>query len=540
MPLLELDKDYIVSAITMLLQADGFFAGTILRPYFLISWPCRQHQVSNMPPTFLLISLLLPIFAVVSQLILNYFTPGLGQIPGPFLARFSDAWRFIDACRGHREQTILRLHEKYGMVVRLGPNCVSVADPAAIELVLGLKTNLDKSDQVKPMQNAVEGEVLPMLISAIDSKVHSKIKRPIAGAFSMSTLLGFEGIVDVMITKLLRRLREEFVDEKASGQPCSIDRWLHMFAFDLIGQSTFSKSFGLLEAGKDINGMIKTLDLQSLYIGTVGFMPWVDYLLLKNPLLLALLKTPNYLVQFTGERIRKRISGEEKSDPERKDFLAKFFDSQTQYPDVVTDLQLSAYANANILAASDTTGSALTAIVMHLLKHPSVLHKLRDELDKNDCTYPLSYKKAQALPYLNAVIQETLRICPTVAVDLERKVGSSGLVLPTGETLPPRTTVGVNPWPVQRNTGVFGHDANSFVPERWLRRGAESEAEFDCRLRAMNRAYIEFGYGPRACLGKHIALMELYKLIPTLFGIFDVSLPLATIPAGKSTCECSY
>ncbi|KAK5061332.1 hypothetical protein LTR84_007874 [Exophiala bonariae] len=473
--------------------------------------------------TLVQVSLVFVPSLVICQLLLNYFTPGLGKIPGPFLARFTDVWRFVDACRGHREQTILRLHKKYGPVVRLGPNCVSVADPEALDLILGLKSNLDKSDHVKPMQNPVEGEVLPMLIAAIDSKVHAQRRRPIAGAFSMSTLLGYENIVDENINRLTRRLREEYV-EGDTKRICSIDKWMHWFSFDLIGQATFSKRFGFLDAAKDINNMMFTLDMQFIYIGTVGFMPWIDYFLLKNPLLLALVKTPNYLVSFTNERIRKRASGEEKGDLERPDFLSRFLDAQQQHPDVVSDLQVKAYASTNVLAASDTTGAALSAILMFVLQQPTVMSKLQKELDDNALTYPPRYSEVKKLAYLDAVIMEALRIHPTVAVELERKVGAGGLVLSTGEELPPGTIVGVNAWPVHRNQDVFGKDADTFNPERWLRGADEPEAEFGERLRGMQRKFIEFGYGPRACIGKHIALLELYKSISTLFGLFELSL----------------
>lgn len=471
----------------------------------------------------LLTTAFLLISALGLRLIGNYFTPGLQSIPGPFWARFSDLWRFIDSCKGHQEQTISRLHREYGPVVRTGPNFVSVADPAAIELVLGLKANLNKTDSVNPMINTHEGELLPMLISAKDSKLHAKLKRPIAGAYSMSTLLSFENVANHCSQKFMRRLREEFVEAGASGRTCPLDQWLHFFTFDFIGQATFSKDFGFLDAGKDVNNMISTLDLQFLYIGTVASMPWVDNFLLKNPLLLALIKTPNHLVEFTAERIQNRLNGQEKEVPDRHDFLARFLDAQKQHPDVVTDIQLAAYANTNVLAASDTTATALAAIIMCVLKHREVYDKLQAEIDANNLSFPVTYNVAQTLPYLDAVIKESLRFFPTTGIQLERCVGPSGLVLPTGQSIPPGTLVGINPWAIHSNKSVFGDDAGEFVPERWLRRKSESAADFDERVRNMQRAFLTFGYGPRGCLGRHIAFLEIYKLIPTLFGTLDVS-----------------
>jgi cytochrome P450 len=451
------------------------------------------------------------------KLVFNFFTFGLNSPPGPFFARFSDVWRFIDACSGQHHNTIVKLHDQYGPVVRLGPNAVSIADPAAIEPVYGLKANLDKSDSVKPMQNPYKGQVLPMLISAIDSKVHARIKRPVAGAYSMTTMLGFEAVADEGISKLMSKLREF-----ANGERCLIDQWMSFFSFDFILQATFSQDFGFLEAGKDIDNMLCMLDLQFAYIGTMGAMPWLDNLLLKNPLLLMLLRIPNPLVDFASERVQARLQSEEEA-PDKPDFLSRFIDAQKQYPDVVSELQLITYATTNMLAASDTTSAALTAIIYHVLKHPDIYAKLQAEIDGKAFNFPVSYTEANALPYLCAVIKEVLRIFPTAGIELERKVGPTGLVLPSGQRFPPGTIVGINAWPLHRDKTVFGQDADEFVPERWLRQEGESEKEFETRLKAMQRTILTFGAGPRACLGRHIASLELYKLLATLFGLFEVS-----------------
>ena len=492
-------------------------------------------------PFFLLVLFLL----IAVPLLVNYFTPGLRSIPGPFLARFSNLWRFIDACKGHHERTIVKVHQKYGPVVRIGPNVVSVADPAAIEPVLGLKANLDKTDSVRPLINTYEGEELPMLIAAIDAKRHARLRRPIAGAYSMATLLELEGVADNVISTMVRRLREKFVrGDDDCDKTCPIDQWMAFFSFDFILQATFSKDFGFLNAGKDIDGLLSMLDLQFAYIGTVGTMPWIDKLLLKNPLLLMLIKVPNRLVDFAFQKIQDRIRGGDGKGQhlERQDFLSRFMAAQSQHPEVVSNLQLMTYATTNVLAASDTTSATLAALIGLVLRHPHVLHKLQVEIDDAGLAFPVSSKEAQKLPYLDAVIKEVFRIWPVASIELERKVGPSGLVLPTGQRLPPGTTVGLNAWPLHRNADTFGSNVETFEPERWLQRSNESEEGFDTRLRLMQRASLTFGAGPRACLGKHVAYLEIYKLVPTLLGLFDVSPPLCFPPdllnqgGGGGTC----
>jgi cytochrome P450 len=470
--------------------------------------------------------LLPPIVLTLFGLLRNYFSPGLYSIPGPFVARFTNLWRFIDACKGHHERTMIQLHEKYGPVVRIGPNVVSVADPAAIEAILGLKANLDKTESVRPLINTHEGQELPMLIAAIDSRRHAQIRRPVAGAYSLTNVLEMESFADETINTLVMRLRQEFVQGDNCGKTCLIDQWMSFFSFDFILRATFSNDFGFLASGSDIDGMLRMLDLQFAYICTVGAMPWLDKWLLKNPLLLMLIKTPNPLVDFAFRKITDRmqdVNGKTKPS-EKGDFLSRFMDAQRKHPDHVSDLQLMTYTTTNVLAASDTTSVTLSAAINLVLRHPSVLNRLQAEIDEAELTsFPVPYKEAQKLPYLDAVIKEVFRTWPAASIELERKVGRAGLVLPTGHNLSPGTIIGLNAWPLHHDTKVFGQNAESFEPERWLRRPEETEEEFELRSRLMQRALLTFGAGPRACLGKFVASLEIYKVIPTLFGLFDVS-----------------
>lgn len=72
-----------------------------------------------------------------------YFHP-LRRIPGPLLAKFTDAQRFFDTAGGRAELTHRLLHAKYGPVVRIGPNTVSLSDPECIKLIYSNKANFPK------------------------------------------------------------------------------------------------------------------------------------------------------------------------------------------------------------------------------------------------------------------------------------------------------------------------------------------------------------------------------------------------------------
>lgn len=116
-----------------------------------------------------------------------------------------------------------------------------------------------------------------------------------------------------------------------------------------------------------------------------------------------------------------------------------------------------------------------------------------------------------------------MRMHPGVGLPLERIVPDEGLTLPDGRFVPAGTIVGMSAWVVHMNKDVFGQDAESFNPERWLQAEGEVDEEYKERKSRMKEADLTFGAGKRVCLGKNISILEAYKLMATLFLRYDVS-----------------
>lgn len=74
----------------------------------------------------------------------NYFTPGARSVPGPFFAKLTNLWRFIDVAKGHPEATLYELHKKYGDYVRLGPNVISVRNLDVLKEIYGINKGFKK------------------------------------------------------------------------------------------------------------------------------------------------------------------------------------------------------------------------------------------------------------------------------------------------------------------------------------------------------------------------------------------------------------
>ncbi|KAJ5916591.1 Cytochrome P450 [Penicillium tannophilum] len=473
------------------------------------------------------------IFLAIVHFTRNYLKSGVSSVPGPFLAGLSNIWRFIDVANGHAEASLYKLHKKYGDYVRLGPNVVSVWDLDSLKVIYGINKGYQKTEFYHVQQQLAKGKPTPTLFTTTDEEFHASIKRPISAAYSMSTLTEFEPFVDKTIQTFFAKL-DGFV---AQNNICDIASWLQYYAFDVIGELTFSKPLGFLETGGDVDGIIAALERMLDYSGKIGQMPWLDYLFIKNPLRQLIQGgSTGAVARFARARLDERLrevssrkNTSESSQPQHRDFLGRFLEAKKEHPSIVTDNQIFSYTISNMNAGSDTTAISLRAILYYTLKSPRVLKKLNNELkaayQEGRISCPVSWKQSQEeLPYLDAVIKEALRLHPAVGLLLERVVPVGGLQLPNGGPfLPAGTIVGANPWVIHRHS-CFGEKVDSFIPERWLQMNEESEREYQDRKQQMLRATFTFGAGPRTCIGKNISLLEIYKLMPSLFLTYKITL----------------
>lgn len=180
----------------------------------------------------------------------------LCHIPGPFWARISNLPRvwWVNTSRAH--ETHQRLHEKYGDVVRFGPNMVSLRDPTWIPTVYPTRMGVKKSDFYRTLAPYTPSGALPAVFSSRDEEVHRRLRGPIASLYSMSKVLPLEVFVDRTIDVLVRQLDGRFA---GPGETFDLASWLQFFAFDVMGTLTFSKRYGFLEKGMDVHGMLDTI-----------------------------------------------------------------------------------------------------------------------------------------------------------------------------------------------------------------------------------------------------------------------------------------
>ncbi|KAJ5667370.1 hypothetical protein N7507_003234 [Penicillium longicatenatum] len=471
------------------------------------------------------------------------YQKGLNKYPGPILVSLTNAWRLIDVWNRNTHITFRTLHQRYGNVVRVAPNVLSFGDPAAITDIYGLNKGYTKSAYYDVFATLNQGNIVFNLFSTRSERYHAQLRRSVNHAFALTTLLKYEPLVDSCTSFFLQQTQKLFAD---TGRDCSFSQWIQFFAFDVIGEITWSKRLGFVEENRDISSIIQTVDSFQKYGTVVGQSPWLDGLFVKNPIKLFLESkglwptSPNAtIIKFALDQQRKQskynVDGKgEGCSKQGVDLLQRFLQSQRKNPEFLTDDRITAMCASLIIAGSDSTAISLSGVFYYLLQNPRVYQKLMQEIDAADAMGKLASSKdstgagdvvpftaAKSLPYLDAVINESFRMHPAVGLLLERVTPPEGAHI-CGEYVPGGTVVGCNAWVLHQNKEIFGPDANIYRPERWL----ESNGADPAQVSKMRQSMFQFGAGSRTCIGKNISLMETYKMIPTFLRKFDVSATL--------------
>ncbi|PYH29862.1 cytochrome P450 [Aspergillus neoniger CBS 115656] len=302
---------------------------------------------------------------------------------------------------------------------------------------------------------------------------HVTKRRKIASLYSMTAILLFEAVIDRKAEALCCRFKEF----AATGQLFDVRCWMQFFAFDVIGEISVCPRW-------DHNGILKAIRHTILYGAHMGIFSWLHW----------------HVATFAQDRLGKDT------------ILTKLLQWQAEKKRNVTRLDIFNTVGSNIAAGMDTIAISLGTAMYMLLKHPSALRKLREEIDgfavNEQINTSFLFKQASHMPYLQACIKETFRIHPPISYSLVRIVPETGAVI-DGTFFPPETTVGVNPWALHYNEQIFGPDASVFRPERWMQ-DHETILKFSC--------------GAYMCLGKSLAQLEMSKLLPQLFRIFNFKL----------------
>ncbi|EXJ87189.1 hypothetical protein A1O3_04148 [Capronia epimyces CBS 606.96] len=418
----------------------------------------------------------------VSLAFYNIWFHPLRHYPGPVLnAATRLTWSF-QVISGRSQFTLSKLHDKYGEVVRIGPNELSYTTSKVWKDIY--QSRPGKPQFQKDPLHYQKHDKTPSLHVSSDAD-HTRMRRMIAHAFSDKALREQEPIMKQYSDTLIRRLHEV----TASGEAINIKQWYQWTLFDLFGDLCFNQPFGCLEAGKshpwiDIIGE----SIQAFYyLGLARRIPGLQSLMMK---MIPKKKTEQaaWHSAFSKSLADKRMA----MKTDRPDFMS-FILKHNETEKALTVPEIRSNVNVLIPGGSETTSTFLTGTTWTLLQNPEKYKLLVDEIrstfkDSDD----IKISNTAGMDYLNAVINEGLRFYPPVPSNMPRVVPDEGAIV-AGKFLPGGISVCVAPYPMARSFRNY-KNPDSFVPERWLKDPDYADDDLS--------ASQPFSFGPRNCIGK--------------------------------------
>ncbi|KAI8634371.1 cytochrome P450 [Xylariaceae sp. FL1651] len=469
------------------------------------------------------------IAAIVAYYVYPYYVTysPLRAIPAPFPAQFTNWWLLSVCRRGKRYLIVDEQHKKLGKVVRIQPNHVSVADDEAIQVIYGHGNGFLKSDFYDAFVSIKRG-----LFNTRDRTEHTRKRKMVSHTFAPKSISQFEPYIAENLEMFVNRW-DELADKSPRGDKTAhVDclKWFNYVAFDTIGDLAFGAPFGMLRSGADIAEVRTSLTAKPIYApaveilnrrgevsATLGCLPTIKPYArwLPDPFFSKGLTAVENLAGIAIARVKERLDNP--PDINRKDLLARLQEGRDEKGEPLGFQELTAEALTQLIAGSDTTSNSSCALLYYVARTPGVLPKLQKELDAaipNGDTKVPDYEAIRNLPYLEAVINETLRIHSTSGIGLPRQIPADapGIHL-QGHYFPPGTVLSVPTYTIHHSTEIWGPDAEEFRPERWE----------DATPRQRN-AFIPFSYGPRSCVGRNVAEMEMKMIAATWVRRYDVFL----------------
>ncbi|KAI9445854.1 high nitrogen upregulated cytochrome P450 monooxygenase 2 [Lactarius psammicola] len=462
----------------------------------LLSFPISYHvghPLASVPLAFASYGSFLVFFTVSYRL--SPFHP-LAKYPGPAIAKTSKWWGVYVGGRGGLHLYYKSLHDRYGDVVRVGPNELSVRDASIIHAVLG-QGGLPKG----PRWDGPPGE-RPSLIAQRDPVKHMHQRKPWNRAFSSTALKEYEAVLAKRARQLLSCIEDRVngSDQKA-GLVLDMAAWFSYFATDFMGDMAFGGGFELMMASGSNDG-IRPIIESAVHI--FGIIAHVTYIL---PPLIAIAGKDGP-AQRMQDFCRERVSHRLQSGAHQKDLFYHLSGEEVPESERLSVDDLAMEGLLAIIAGSDTVNGSLSCALYYLVCNPAVYGRLQEEVDAAfpSGEEPLDVAKLSYMEWLNACINETLRLQPPVP-------GGSGRILGKGNgarvfgnlVIPEETQLSLHTYSIHRDPRNF-YTPDAFLPERWLSNGAPAGVH-------NTSAFFPFSYGPTICAGKNLALMEMRMLL---------------------------
>jgi cytochrome P450 len=315
------------------------------------------------------------------------------------------------------------MHRKYGPVLRIAPNEVTFASKEAWNDIFQPRPN-HQPFLKDPLWWSSQPDHPNSIINAINPEVHARIRNSLAPGFTLRALRNQEPFIQRYVNLLVERIEQQTEEvEPSQWLELDISPWINFTTFDIFGALGFGESFDCLQHSRYhpwIALLFNSVKAAGFVVST-RFYPLVEYFLMKCiPPSLKKVQRDHY--QQIVDRVNRRLNWE----LQQPDIISHVIQGQSEGKGLSTG-EISATFMVLTTAGSETTATTLCGAINYLIAHPEKLSRLSTEIRSTfETAEQVSLDALQNVSYLNAVIQEALRLCPAIPWVLPRIVPAGG------------------------------------------------------------------------------------------------------------------
>ncbi|KEZ38899.1 Cytochrome p450 family protein [Scedosporium apiospermum] len=476
-------------------------------------------------------------FYLFALVVYRLFFHPLSKYPGPWLAKVTNGYQLYHAWKGDRHLQFWRLHQKYGPIVRFAPNGLSFNSSTALRSIYSYRSNVGKAHFYDAFVHPA-----PNTHNTRDREIHARKRRVISHGFSDAAVKEMERYVLANVRTFCEEIGPRgkegavsVVDEKKGWSPArNMSDWCNYLAMDILGDLCFGKAFRMLESAENRYALdlVAAATKRHLICGT---MPLVDQLGVDKVLFPEIAAGRARYMAYSKSQLMERTKMGD--DTDRRDFfyyLLKARDPHTGKG--FTTPELWAESNLLIIAGSDTTSTAMAATLFYLVRNPSALARVTQEIRSTftDVEEIRQGATLTSLTYLRACIDEAMRMSPSVGGLLPREVLSGGMTI-CDEFVPAGTVVGTPHYTIHHHEEYYPSPF-TYIPERWLAgetNPVTGKTVTEDEVATAQSAFCPFSIGPRGCIGKGLAYIEMSITLARVLFLYDLRRAVGVVDPGE-------
>ncbi|KDR66920.1 hypothetical protein GALMADRAFT_106087 [Galerina marginata CBS 339.88] len=451
----------------------------------------------------------------------------LARYPGPWLWKISSLRLVYVSFMGRRHLILDDLHRKYGPVLRIGPSQLSFNKLSAYSVIYGAGTHMEKADSYNTPGHL---NIQALFFKQKTRDIHSERKRIWSKAFTSaayvpilyfpSMLKHHKSRISNLIPSIESRTLEMLhcIDRRqseSSSDLFDLSRVLCHWAFDVMGEMVFggSNNFDLMQSD-DPDHLVEGGKMATIVLDSFGQSPW----LMDISWYLPAGQSLDRLRNLAAAMMRNRVKAD--AETTRRDLTSYLLEGETSSGERIPLKDLELDAVVAMQGGSDNTSTTMCLAFYYMLAS-NLEYGYYDQLQKEvdgafpDPSGPLDWEILANLPFLNATINEALRLASPYY--LPRIIPKGGVVI-DGDYIPEGVNVAIAAYSQQTSEDNFYPQPLDFRVERWLPGGLGPQSKTE------KSALFSFSTGPHACIARSLAYQEMRYAMARIALAYDMML----------------